>query len=207
MTIRYFRWGALIASLMLAAPASAQIAEATDIGSPTGQEFEEVDAQLRGGMGWLAGGLGDLTGLGVTWGVQATAKVNDFVGLEAAYDGARIPIADDRLTEDAGVFLNGVQALAKGYLPIDAPVEPFVGVGLGLTYANPGDGAEDLYQHAFIAEIPIAAGVEYSSGYFVASARGNWTPFFGESFADTAVIGENPNGSQFGVSLSAGAKF
>jgi hypothetical protein len=203
-------WGSIVGALLLAATTTTTAANAEGFWQELqDEEYGRISLQARGGINGYTSDIGDLTAPGPLWGIQASAQQSEYLGIELAYEGSRNPIDDVRLTEDAALFRNGLAAMAKvspGFLEL--PVRPYAGAGLGFSYLNPGDGAEDLYSTDFVMEIPLAVGVDYTNKWFIAGIRGNYTAIIGENFANTALpVGEQATGNLLEASLTAGGRF
>jgi len=203
-------WGSIAGVLLLAATMITTETSALGFWQEIqDEEYGRISLQARGGINGFTSDLGDLTAPGPLWGIQASAQQSEYLGIELAYEGSRSPIDDVRLVEDAALFRNGLIGMAKvspGFLEL--PVRPYAGVGVGFSYLDPGDGAEDLYSTDFVMEIPLAIGVDYTNKWFVAGIRGNYTAIVGENFANTALpVGEKATGNLLEASLTAGGRF
>jgi hypothetical protein len=207
MKIRSVMGGLAAAALLFAGPALAQI-EAQEVDERLNFEPEraKVGLDVRAGLGGLTGDLGEDTGVGPLLGVSAGAQVWDALGVEVGYEGQRIPVSDDIVGDGEGIFRHNLGLLAKAGPMIDDKWRPFVGAGLGVSYINPSDGAEPLYDNDFVREVPLAAGVDYSFGDIFAGARATYRLMYGEEFANDAVVGD-AEGGLFNASITLGGRF
>ena len=168
------------------------------------QEETRLVAALRGGLGGYTGDLAPVTSPGLEWGVQAIVQPADsLLGAEAAYEGARNGLQG----RDGAVVRNGIQGLARLYTTTnrEASPRPYVAGGLGLGFIFPTGAPEIVSGTDTVIELPLAAGLEWLQGPFVAGVRASFTPFFGESFADDLGVGGE--GGYFGISGTIGGSF
>jgi hypothetical protein len=171
------------------------------------QEPQGYDVQVRAGVGGFLGGVGELTGVGPVWGVQVEVDPANIMGLELAYEGSRTPITDERVADGEAIWRNGLSGAAKLFAPGFETWRPFAGAGLGFAYLNPSDGAEDLYQNDFVAEIPVMLGIELNTpGGFTAGLRGTYRFTLGEEVADLAAAG-SPGGGLLSAAATLGGRF
>jgi Outer membrane protein beta-barrel domain len=207
MKIRSVMGGLAAAALLFAGPALAQI-EAQEVDERINFEPEraKVGLDVRLGLGGLTGDLGEDTGTGPLLGIAAGAQVWQALGLEVGYEGQRLPIDDTLVGDGEGIYRHNVGVLAKAGPLIDEKWRPFVGAGLGLSYINPSDGAETLYDNDIVQEVPLAAGVDYNFGSIFAGARATYRLMYGEGFADDFRPGDN-DGSLFNASVTLGGRF
>ena len=165
-------------------------------------EHKGLEVSASGGLGTIAGGPGNLIGTGPTWGIQVSTLATRGLGLEASYVGARFPVSDARTADGSGVLRNGVNGLAKIYVPAETTLRPWAGLGLGFSHLDPSAGAETLYQEDWVAEVPLALGLDvHLSGAISAGARLGWNVLVGEEFA--AVASDDGRGA--GASVLNGA--
>lgn len=200
---------AAIAAAMFAAPAFAQV-DATDVdGSRYAEPSERMgnfDVNLMAGAGTYLGGLSDHLGLGPTWGVRLDGPLTQGIGWELGYTGSRNPFTDERVEEGSAAWRNGINGMAKIYAPSQT-FRPFAGVGIGASYINIGEGAEDVYNNDFVTEVPVAAGVEFvSQNGFNAGLRAGYSFMAGEELADNAEAG-SPGGGLLSGNLTVGGRF
>ena len=123
--------------------------------------------------------------------------------------GIRSPLtvsAGGAFPEGSAIFRHGVDSLAKVGPTLESGLRPFVGAGLGVSLINPNAAAEGVATNDVLAEVPVAAGLEYDTGLLTAGVRGTarWT--LGEEFAE-AALGDDADGSIFGASLTFGGCF
>ncbi|MGA9524302.1 MAG: hypothetical protein WBV82_22800 [Myxococcaceae bacterium] len=202
---------ALALGVGLAAPAFAQI-QATELGQreyfrQIPPDEQEIDVQVFGGAGTAVGGISNNLGLGSIWSATAGTRITEGVGLEGGYVGSRLPFQDDRVPDGSALWRHGADVMAKMYVPNPTVLRPFGGLGVGVSYMNPSDQAEPLYQTDWVTEIPIAAGVEVESQAVFAGARLQYEWLFGEEFAANATPGESPGGGFLTGMLSVGGRF
>lgn len=207
MKIRSVLGGLAAAALLFAGPAMAQV-EAQEVGEKL--DLDEgrppVGLDVRLGLGGMTGDLGEDTGVGPLVGISAVAQVWRGVGVEAGYEGQRLPIDDTIAGNGEGIFRHNVGLLAKAGPLVDEKWRPFVGAGVGMSYINPSEGAEDIYDNDFVREVPLAAGVDYNFGNIFAGARATYRLMYGEEFANDAVPGD-AEGNLFNASVTVGGRF
>lgn len=194
-------------TLLFAGPALAQV-EAQEVGERLRVEEEPMSAGLdvRVGIGSMTGDLAEDTGTAPLLGISATAQPMPMFGVEMGYEGERFPIEDALVGDGEGIWRHNLGILAKAGPLIAEHWRPFLGVGAGLSYINPSEGAEFLYDNDVTEEIPFAAGLEFNFGAISAGARATYRVMLGESFADEASPGES-NGDLFDASLTVGGRF
>jgi hypothetical protein len=207
MKIRSVMGSLAAAALLFAGPALAQI-EAQEVDERVDLEQEPMDAGLdvRVGLGSMTGDLAENTGTGPLLGISATAQPLPLVGVEVGYEGQRFPIDDTLVGDGEGIYRHNLGLLAKAGPLLAEHWRPFVGAGVGLSYINPSEGAEFLYDNDLTEEVPLAAGLEYKLGAITAGARATYRVMLGESFADDASPGES-NGDLFDASITVGGRF
>jgi len=196
------RWLALIGASVLGMGTSAFAQEEDEKG---------LGVSLVAGLGDYMGGLGAYTSVGPTWGVRVDTAPLSWASVEVAYEGSRNPLVSP--LPQAAAWRNGVSALAK-LSPLElGVVTPFIGVGLGASFINVNDPAEQPvvnsagYQNDLVAEVPFAVGVDFAPWRNVeVGARATLRPLLGESFADP-VAGRDVNGSLLTASILLGGRF
>ncbi|MGA9522701.1 MAG: hypothetical protein WBV82_14635 [Myxococcaceae bacterium] len=161
---------------------------------------------LRGGVGDYTGDLGELTSSGPVWGVTFNVQPWNVIGLELSYNGSRNVVQDEFIADNPFVNRNGASGLVRLGLPFLERVRPFVGAGFGASYANVTGRAGGRYQDDLMAELPVAAGLEFNSGGVTAGLRGTYRYLFDEAWANPALPG-NPQGSFLEGELTFGARF
>lgn len=200
--------GVAVAAMALASPAFAieaqRVAGALDM-----KKEPEVGMDVRLGLGSFTGDLGEDVGVGATFGINADAQAWKYVGIEVGYELQRLPIDSRRIDdEDAGLWRNNFGVLAKAGPLIDQKWRPFVGAGFGLSYLDPSDGADDVYQNDWMTEIPLAAGVDYRFGSVLfAGARATYRLLGGEDVVDRPGTNSAAKGSLFNANLTLGGRF
>lgn len=202
------------AALLLAVPAVAQ--DDTDVviieeeeryqGERTDQERaeqrasaeEERDTALtvRGGANNFTGTAGDILGVGPALGVQLENNRDGPIRIEYGYEGSRNPL----VAGDGAMWRHNVGAMAK-VGPEIGNAKPFVGGGVGASYLNATDEADNvLADQDVLAEFPVAAGLEYDFGAVTAGARATYRFMALEDYV--------PDGGRlFGVSATIGGQF
>lgn len=196
------------AALLFAVPALAQV-EAQEVGEKLNFEPDKakVGLDVRLGLGGLTGAAGEDTGTGPLFGVAADAQVWSGLGVEVGYEGQRIPISESLVGDGEGLYRHNLGVLAKAGPLIDEKWRPFVGAGLGLSYINPTDGADFLYDTDIVQELPLAAGLDYNFGNIFAGARATYRMLYGEGFADDVRPGDDNGGNLFNASITLGGRF
>jgi hypothetical protein len=197
------------AALLFAVPALAQV-EAQEVDEKLNLDPSQakVGLDVRLGLGGLTGDVGQDTGTGPLFGVAADAQVSRVVGVEVGYEGQRLPINESLLgASGEGLYRHNLGVLAKAGPLIDEKWRPFVGAGVGLSYINPTDGADFLYDTDIVQELPLAAGVDYNFGNIFAGARATYRMLYGEGFADDVRPGGDDDGNLFNASLTLGGRF
>lgn len=176
------------------------------------EEIPAFDVKLKGGAAGYTGEMGDSTAVGPLFGVVASVDAAQARGLnvtpnlrvEAAYEGNTNPVSDD--FGEGTVWRHNVSTLAKAGVRVGR-FDPFVGVGVGASYVNVTEEAEDAgFRNDFIAEMPLAAGLEYRFGTLSAGARATYRPMFGEEFTEN-VGAEGSSGGLLSGSVTLGGRF
>ena len=183
--IRHFGCAVVLAGALLAAPALAQSRGVT----------------VRSGVTAFTGDLGDGTDVGAFLGIQAEARTSRLIGVELGYEGS----ANGFEENDSGtLWRHNVGALAKLGPVLDDRWVPFVGAGVGVSYLDPtGDAGATFFDDDFVAEVPVAAGIEYRFSGLTAGARATYRVVAGEDFAP----GDVDEGDLFTAGLSLGGRF
>jgi len=205
--MRTSRVGGIAAALLcLGGPALA--VEAQNVGEALNYNATPpVGIDVRLGLGGFTGDLGDETGVGPLLGINAGAQPWSFIGIEAGYEGQRLPINDNRVADGEGIWRHNVGLLAKVGPLINEKWRPFVGAGAGLSYLNPSEGAEGPFDADFVTEIPLAAGVDYRIGSIFAGARATYRVLGGEEFVVDPTTAEDDKGSLLNASIMVGGRF
>jgi opacity protein-like surface antigen len=169
----------------------------------------EVGVDVRGGVGGFTGNAGDQTEPGALLGVTALAQPWRILGIEAGYEGQRLPIDDVRIGEGEAIWRHNLSLMAKaGPQLLDDKLRPYVGAGVGVSYLNASEDSERLYNNDFIEEVPLAAGVDYRfTPNIFAGARASYRALFGTSFADEATGTGQTSGGLLNFNLSVGGAF
>jgi hypothetical protein len=208
MKIRSVVGSLAAAALLFAGPALAQV-EAQEVDEKINFEPDraKVGLDVRLGLGGLTGEAGEDTGTGPLFGVAAAAQVWNALGVEVGYEGQRLPISESLVGDGEGLYRHNLGVLAKAGPLIDEKWRPFVGAGVGMSYINPSDGADFLYDTDLVQEVPLAAGVDYNFGSIFAGARATYRMLYGEGFADDVSPGDDDEGNLFNASLTLGGRF
>ncbi|MCP3138483.1 porin family protein [Pyxidicoccus xibeiensis] len=184
MNLQPWRAG-ILAAVLLAGPALAQ----------------ERGLSVRSGVSAYTGDLGGGTDVGGFLGIQAEGRLFPAVGLELGYEGS----ANGFEENDSGtLWRHNVGALAKLGPIVDDRWQPFVGAGLGVSYLDPtGEAGANIFDDDVVAEVPLAAGIEYRFSGVTAGARATYRIVAGEDFAP----GNVDEGDLFTAGLSLGGRF
>jgi hypothetical protein len=173
---------------LLAGPAMAQESQPTVSGSlaatpvvPTG-----LSLQAGGGVtGFSREESRDRFGTGGYWDVRAVLGTRSFLGAELAYVGSARQAGAAGLDSDASLVGNGVEAVARGNLPLQLNdrfrLTPFVFGGAGWTYyqvVNSDANASAIKDNANAFVIPFGAGISASYRHFTADARFTYRSVF-----------------------------
>lgn len=196
-----------VAALALGLGGPALAVEATEVGQKLNYDQNPpVGVDVRLGLGGFTGELADDTGVGPLLGISAGAQPWSFIGIEAGYEGQRIPVDEAVAGDGEGIWRHNVGLLAKVGPMIDEKWRPFVGAGAGISYLNPSEGAEGDFDNDFVTEIPVAAGVDYRLGNIFAGARATYRVLGGEEFVEDAGA-DDDKGSLFNASITVGGRF
>ncbi len=199
--------GLAAAALCLAGPAFAIEAQKVGEALNFDQENTRVGVDVRAGLGGFTGDLADDTGVGPLLGINAGAQPWRLIGIEAGYEGQRIPVDEALAGDGEGIWRHNVGLLAKVGPLLDEKWRPFVGAGAGLSYLNPSEGAEGAFENDFVTELPLAAGVDYRLGNIFAGARATYRVLGGEEFVETPGNADDEKGSLFNASITVGGRF
>ncbi|WP_375767318.1 porin family protein [Archangium gephyra] len=215
MKIRSWMGGIAVVALCTAGSAFAAI-DAADVGNRLdfNPDQTKVGLDVRLGVGGLTGDLGARTAPGPLLGITAGAQPWRLIGLEAGVEGQRLPIDDARVGDNQALYRYNLGVLAKaGPLVMQDKLRPYVGAGIGVSYLNVTDDAEALYQNDILAEVPLAAGVDYRfTDNIFAGARASYRILAGDEFADAANVTLNPgednaDGNLLNFALTVGGRF
>lgn len=195
--------GALAGACLVAAPALAQ---------GEGKERPRLDLRLNGGIADYTGNLGATTQMGALYGVTVGTQAPGMMGLvgaEAGYEGSSNSVVGDGTGTVVRHNLNGLLKLGPMLSVREKDtVKPFVGAGIGVSYVNPTDEAEAVgLRKDWLAEIPLAAGVEYRMGNLTAGVRGTYRVLAFDEFAEPTPEANNPSGGLASGSLTLGGVF
>jgi opacity protein-like surface antigen len=144
--------------------------------------------------------------VGPLLGIAAGAQPWRMLGIEVGYEGQRLPIEAKVAGDGEALYRHNLGLLAKAGPRINERWRPFVGAGVGVSYLNVTDGADDIYDNDFVAEVPVAAGLDYTFGKIFAGARATYRLMYGEGFADDFSAGD-ANGNLFNASITLGGRF
>lgn len=210
MKVRSWMGGMTLMAFCTAGSALAAV-DASQVGR--GVSFDEtrvpVGVDVRAGLGSFTGTAGDNTTTGALLGVTADSQPWPMVGVEAGYEGQRLPIDDGRVGEGEAMWRHNLGLMAKaGPNLLNDKLVPYVGAGFGLSYLNASEGSEDLYENDFIGEVPLAAGVDFHITQNVfAGARATYRALIGTSFADDATGTGETTGGLINYNLTLGGSF
>ncbi|MBI3180742.1 MAG: hypothetical protein HYZ28_01220 [Myxococcales bacterium] len=196
---------ALVAALALGGVAFAQAPERRATTPAEMLEEANLSLRLNGGLGNFTGDLDRHTRVGPVWGLSVSAQPLEMLGAEFAYEGSRNPIENEIISEGAGLWRNGLSAMAKVGPEFGEVVRPYVGAGFGLSYVNPDTDAEVLYRNDFMAEFPLSAGIDLHRGTLTGGVRATYRFLGGEGFADRA--GGGSEGGLATATLNLGGTF
>jgi len=207
MKIRSVMGGLVAATLLCAAPALAAVgAQQVSRKLNIDEQQARVGLDVRVGLGALQGDIGRETGTGPLFGISAGAQLFPALGIEVGYEGQRLPVNDTLVGSGEALYRHNVGLMAKAGPLVQEHWRPFVGAGVGLTYFNPSDGAEVLFDNDIAQEVPVAAGLDYNFGNIFAGARATYRLMFNEGFADDAFPNAN-GGNLLNASLTLGGRF
>jgi len=161
---------------------------------------------LKGGIARYTGSVGDYLNAGPNWGLIVGVQPFSALGFEVGYEGSRNTLDDARLLGDTAVMRHGGTALVKISPPFLNAVRPFLGAGLGFSYASLQGDAGGLYESDLMEEVPLAAGLEFNSGRITAGLRFTYRFLLDEGFAEPAYPGAS-DGNLFDASATLGARF
>jgi len=215
MKIRSWMGGIAMVALCTAGSAFAAV-DAADVGNRLNFNPEQtrVGLDVRLGLGGLTGDLGERTAPGPLLGITAGAQPWRLIGVEAGVEAQRLPIDDARVVEGEAMYRYNLGVLAKaGPLVMRDKLRPYVGAGVGVSYLNATTQAEPLYGNDILAEVPLAAGLDYRfTDNVFAGARASYRVLVGDEFADTASValdpaGGTPDGNLLNFALTVGGRF
>ncbi|MCP3101071.1 porin family protein [Myxococcus sp. K15C18031901] len=200
--------GVTVVALGLASPALAAV-EAQHVAKKLGMRDDpEAGLDVRLGLGGLTGSLGDDTKVGPLLGIVAEVTPWKYLGFEAGYEIQRNGIDSSRVGDEGeGLWRNGLGVLAKVGPYVEERWRPFVGVGFGVNYFNPSDGADNVYRNDWTTDVPLAAGVEYRFGHLYAGARATYHLIGGENIVDRPGTDERAHGGVLNGNISVGGRF
>jgi opacity protein-like surface antigen len=208
MKVRSMMGGFALGALCMAGPALAIEAQQVDEELNFDEAGTPVGIDVRTGVGGFTGDLGERTGIGPLVGIAAGAQPWPSFGIEAGYEGQRLPITDARVLDGEGMWRHNVSLLVKaGPVLANEKVRPYVAAGVGMSYLNASEGAESLYDNDFIREVPLAAGVDYRLGALFAGARASYRLVYGEEFIDSPNTVEEANGNLLNFGVTLGGRF
>ncbi len=210
MKVRSWMDGFAVMTLITAGSAFAAIdASRVDDDINFDEEKTKVGLDAQVGAGGFTGIGGDLTAPGGMLGIAATAQPWRNLGLEAGFEGQRLPIDDDRVGDEQALYRYNVDVMAKAGPPLFNDVlRPFVGAGLGLSYLNVTDDADTLYRNDFVEELGGSAGVDVQIGPSIsAGARATYLILLGTEFADPATGTGETGGNLLNFAATVGGRF
>jgi hypothetical protein len=168
----------------------------------------DVNVFVGGGIGGYTGELGGLSATGPTWGATLNLQPYSMLGFEVGYEGSKNDVTDARFraSEAPSLLRHGVNSLVKISPPMER-IRPFVGAGLGVSYVyvRGGDDAGP-YSSDLMEQVPLSAGLEFSSGALTAGVRGTYRVLVDDNFADAAVPGD-ASGGLLDANITVGGRF
>lgn len=205
-------WMSGIALMALCTAGSAFAAvDASEMGRKTRYDEQRVPVGigLLGGVGVFTGNGAEHTKTGTMLGVAANAQPGRVLGIEADYEGQRMPIDDARIGDGEAIWRHNLSLMAKAGVPLlRDKLRPYVGAGFGLSYFNASEGAESLYNNDLVEEVPLTAGVDYHiTPSIYAGARAAYHTMFGTSWADEVTGTGQTSGGLVNFNLSVGGSF
>jgi hypothetical protein len=210
MKVRSWMDGFAVMALFTAGSAFAAIdASRVDDDLKFNEEKTKVGLDAHVGAGGFTGIAGDLTAPGGLLGLTAVAQPWRNLGLEAGFEGQRLPIDDDRVGDDQALYRYNVDVMAKaGPLLLKDVLRPYVGASVGLTYVNVTDDADILYRNDFIEELGGSAGLDFLIGpNLAAGARATYQILLGTEFADPATGTGETGGNLLNFAATVGGRF
>jgi hypothetical protein len=165
---------------------------------------------LKGGLGVFTSDLGNVTSPEPAWGLILNFQPIELVGIEFGYEGSRSTLSDPSAPQSTGLLRNGGFGLAKVSVPLLPIVHPFVGAGLGLGYVIVQGQSTAAYANGFIAELPVAAGVEIDLPVITIGVRATYHYYLTQQFSkDLQATGGPPakSGALFDVAAVVGLSF
>lgn len=181
-----------------------------------------VRERRRTGLGIAAGGgvmdfvgsdLRGVTDTGGKWDARLVFGTRSPVAVEAAYIGSAQNI-DTLGVEDSAILLsNGASAALRVNILKDLPVQPYVSAGAGwrrFSVTNTDTNTSDLNDTDDIFEVPVAAGVAYRMGGFIADVRFAYRAAFADDLLRNAAVDPGDIGAgldNWDASLTLGVEF
>lgn len=168
-----------------------------------------VQLKAQAGVGGYSG-LGGAVNAGPTLGVQVAGEASRFAEVEMGYQASRNGIDDARVGDGEAIYRHNVNLFAKVGPKLGGVLRPFVGAGVGASYANVTPGAEGRYRNDFFQETPIGAGLDFNSRGrgLTAGVRGTWSPLYNDEFAEATPASDNPGNTRFMTGLvTVGGRF
>lgn len=162
----------------------------------------KVNVFLRGGVGNYTGDLGDNVHVGPSWGLTLELAPRRFLSFELGYEGARNTAKTELL--DISLTRHGGSGLVKLSLPLFEGIKPFMGVGMGISNIAIGGDLQGFFESDVVAELPVAVGVEVSSGAFMAGTRATYRLLLDENLGQQV---DDPQGGFFDVVITLGVRF
>lgn len=200
--------GLVAAGTCVAGPALAAV-DATEVSRKLNYSPEDVEAgvDVRVGLGGFTSELGRETGVGPLFSINATAQPWKYIGVEAGYEGQRIPIDDSRVPSGNQIWRNNATVMGKLGPVIHHRFHPFVGVGLGLSYLHSSDGSRSVYNNDWQTELPLAAGLDYRVGNLYTGVRASYRFLGGENLFRIPDTNSDAKGNLFNGNVTVGGTF
>jgi opacity protein-like surface antigen len=204
-------WDLFITHSLCTAGSAFAAVDASQLGRKVHLDEQRVPVGigLIGGLGAFTGNGAEHTKTGALLGVAANAQPGRILGIEADYEGQRMPIDDAVVGDGEAIWRHNLSLLAKAGMPLlQDKLRPYVGAGVGLSYFNASEGAESRYNNDFVEEVPLAAGVDFHiTPSIYAGARAAYHAMFGTSWADEVTGTGQTSGGLLNFNLSVGGSF
>ncbi len=184
--------------------------ESSSLGRESGNmEMGDITVSALGGVSNYTGDLGDSSAAGPLVGVMVGADWRGLVGAELGYETNRNSINDEIAGADQAIQRHNLSAFGKIGPTLATNFKPFIGAGLGASYVNVTDGAEDFsnFRSDFMQEVPVGAGLEYKVGALQAGVRGTYRFLVNDEFQEPTPSADNPGGGLLSAQLNVGGSF
>lgn len=206
MTVRAWSGWLYLILLGAGAPALGQVGpqEVHPRRSPAGPG-QPPALRLLAGVQGFSGGLSAGTGAGPFIGVVGELQPWFLLGVELAYEAARLPVEERRAPGDAALWSHTGLVLLKLGLPVSEELRPFFATGAGVATIQPTRAASETYAQDVLMELPLVLGVDARLGPFSAGLRVSYRSVWGDDF-DRAEP-RDPSGGLLSASVELGGRF